>query len=115
MASYTQDNRPLRVTTPLGKDVLLLERFSGEEAVSKPFRFTLEMLSENAAVDPGAMLRKPVSVTISLPGGGERVLHGQVNRFVQLGRRAGLTAYTAEVVPWLWFLSLSNDCRIFQN
>ena len=34
MPSYTQDNRPLSVTTPLGKDVLLLERLSGEEAVS---------------------------------------------------------------------------------
>ena len=27
MASFTQDNRPLRVSTDLGKDVLLLERF----------------------------------------------------------------------------------------
>ena len=34
MASYTQDNRPLRVATPLPKDALLLERLSGEEQVS---------------------------------------------------------------------------------
>lgn len=115
MASLTQDNRPLRVSTGLGKDVLLLERFSGEEGVSMPFHFTLEMLSENAAIDPGAVLRKPIRVTIALPGGGDRVVHGMVSRFTQLGRRAGLTAYRAEMVPWLWFLSLTNDCRIFQN
>ena len=66
-------------------------------------------------VDPAALVRKPILVTIVLPGGGERIVHGMVSRFTQLGRRAGLSAYKADVVPWLWFLSLSNDCRIFQN
>jgi type VI secretion system secreted protein VgrG len=113
--AYTQDNRPLRVATALGKDVLLLERFSGEEGVSTPFRFTLDLLSEKPAIDPKALLRNPVCVTIALPGGGERTVHGRINRFAQLGRRSGLTAYKAEMVPWLWFLSLSKDCRIFQN
>ena len=35
----SQDNRPLAVTTPLGKDVLLLRRFTGHEAMSKLFSF----------------------------------------------------------------------------
>jgi type VI secretion system secreted protein VgrG len=115
MASFTQDNRPLRVTTGLGKDVLLLERFSGEEHVSSPFRFTLEMLSENASVDPAAVLRKAITVTVVIPGGEQRHFNGFVSRFSAGGRRAGLTSYRAEMVPWLWFLSLTNDCRIFQN
>ena len=115
MASFTQDKRPLRVSTGLGKDALLLERFTGEEHVSTPFRFTLEMLSENASVDPNAVLRKPITVTVVVPGGKERHFHGFVSRFSAGGRRSGLTSYRAEMVPWLWFLSLSNDCRIFQN
>ncbi len=113
--AYTQDKRPLRVKTPLGKDVLLLERFSGEEGVSTPFHFVLEMLSENGAIAPDDLLRKPLTVEIEIPGGGKRFVHGIANRLSQLGRRAGLTAYRIEVVPWLWFLSLTNDCRIFQN
>jgi type VI secretion system secreted protein VgrG len=113
--ALTQDNRPLRVTTGLGKDVLLLERFSGEEGVSTPFRFTLEMLSDNASVDPASLLRKPISVAVVIPGGKERHFHGIVNRFSAGARRAGLTSYKAEMVPWLWFLTLRNDCRIFQN
>ncbi|HUQ84051.1 MAG TPA: type VI secretion system tip protein TssI/VgrG [Gemmatimonadaceae bacterium] len=111
----TQDNRPLRVTTGLGKDALLLERFTGDESVSAPFRFTLEMLSENHAVDPAAVLRKPILVTAIIPGGEKRVFHGVVSRFSAGGRRASLTTYRAEMVPWLWFLSLTADCRIFQN
>ena len=113
--AFTQDNRPLRVSTGLGKDVLLLERFSGEEHISSPYRFTLEMLSENASIDPNAVLRKPISVTVVIPGGKERHFHGIVNRFSAGGRRAGLTSYRAEMVPKLWFLSLTSDCRIFQN
>lgn len=115
MASFTQDKRPLRVTTGLGKDALLLERFSGEEGVSAPFHFVLDMLSENSAIAPADLLRKTIAVKIEIPGGEKRVVHGYVKRFSQLGRRAGLAAYRAEMVPWLWFLSLTNDCRIFQN
>src|SRR5689334_14334727 len=113
--AFTQDKRPLRVSTGLGKDVLLLERFTGEEHISSPFRFQLDMLSENASIDPDAVLRKPISVTVVNPGGTERYFHGIVSRFSSRGRRAGLTSYRAEMVPWLWFLSLTSDCRIFQN
>jgi type VI secretion system secreted protein VgrG len=113
--AYTQDERPLRVSTSLGKDVFLLERFSGEEHISAPYRFNLEMLSEKVSIDPDTVLRKPVSVTLVGPGGEPRYFHGIVNRFATSGRRAGLSSYRAEIVPWLWFLSLTNDCRIFQN
>jgi type VI secretion system secreted protein VgrG len=42
-------------------------------------------------------------------------IQGLIRRFVQLGRREELTAYRVELVPWLWFLSLHRDCRVFQN
>ena len=116
MAKYTQANRPMRVDTALGEDVLLLEGFSGDEAVSAPFGYTLDLLSEDPAVAASSVLRTPMSVTIkTLDGSGERFIHGLVRSFAQLGQSEGLTSYRAEIVPWLWFLSLSSDCRIFQN
>jgi type VI secretion system secreted protein VgrG len=115
MGTYSQDKRPIKVKTALGADELLLSSFSGVEAVSRPFAFTLELLSTNAAVNPASVLRTPVTVMLVLPDGGRRFIHGIVNRFVQLGQRDDLTFYRAEVVPWLWFLSRSSDCRIFQN
>ena len=114
MARFSQEGRPFKVDTPLGADVLLLQRFHGDEGVSIPFHFTLELLSENDAVDPAALLRKPVVLTVSRPDG-ERKIHGLVRRFTQMGQRDDLTMYTAEVVPWLWFLALSQDSKIFQN
>ena len=32
MANYTQSQRPLEITTPLGKDALLLTRLKGNES-----------------------------------------------------------------------------------
>ena len=39
MSNYTQARRPLTITTPLGKDVLLLTGFRGHEAISELFHF----------------------------------------------------------------------------
>jgi len=117
MAKFSQANRPIRVGTALGDDVLLLRGFSGEESVSSPFGFTLDLLSEDAAIDPDKLLRTPATITVVLPDGKERLIHGRINRFVELGQGEGaeLTAYRAQLVPWLWFLSLSSECRIYQE
>lgn len=115
MAKITQKDRVLRVDSPAGEDVLLLSGFSGVEEISTPFRFILELLSEKPTIDPEGILRQPMTVSIRLADGSERVIHGIVARFTQLGRMEELSAYQAEIVPWLWFLSLTRDCRIFQE
>jgi type VI secretion system secreted protein VgrG len=116
MSTYSQDKRPIRVKTALGKDELMLSGFTGTEKMSQPFSYTLDLVSENAAVDPASVLRKPATIEIELPNdGGTRFINGIVNRFSQLGQVEDLTTYRAEIVPWLWFLSLSSDCKIYQN
>ena len=113
--SYTQDNRRIGVATPLGTDVLLLSSFQGEEGISRLFHFDLELLSENESIDFDAMVGKNVTIWITLADGNERYINGQVSRFSQGGRDANFTSYHAEVVPWLWFLTRTSDCRIFQK
>jgi len=116
MPRYSQTDRVIRVEVPsLGDDVLLLEGFSGEEHVSEPFEFTIQLLSEETGIDPKAVLREPMILTIRLPDGSDRKIHGLCNRFSQGGRDEDLTSYEAEIVPWLWFLSLNQDCKIFQQ
>jgi type VI secretion system secreted protein VgrG len=112
----TQANRPLRVNTKLGPDVLLLESFRGTETISKPFSFTLKLLSDNPAVNLKDLLSSPMVITVELPEEKERHIHGIVNRAVQLEfGEDGLVGYEVEIVGWIWFLSLFTDCRIFQN
>jgi type VI secretion system secreted protein VgrG len=115
MGTYTQAERPIAVSTPLGEDVLLLRGYAGEEGISSPFSFTLDLLSEDASIDGEALLGSPVIVTTRLGNGDERPMHGLINRFTQLGRSGDLVSYRAQMVPWLWFLSLSSDCKVFQN
>ncbi len=115
-AEFSQADRVFQAETPLGgKDELLLTGFSGEEGVSQPFRFILDLISQSPAIDPSALLREPVSLTVRLADGSDRIIHGMVVRFIQGGRTQEITTYQAEIVPWIWYLSLSTDCRIFQN
>lgn len=114
--TYTQTELQLSITTPLGADVLLLQGFTGTEALSQPFLFTLELLSEDDQVDFAKLIGNPVTVTIARPGGSEkRYVHGRISRFVQLGRDSRFTHYLAELRPWLWLLNFASDSRIFQN
>ncbi len=112
---HTQDNRLLAVTTPLGKDVLLLAGFSGREELSRLFRYDLELLSENGGIAAKDVVGK--AVTWKVHGSvAPRYFHGVVSRFVAgEARLHGLRQYRAEVVPWLWFLTRTTDCRIFQK
>jgi type VI secretion system secreted protein VgrG len=114
MASFSQDDRPLQVTTELGSDTFMLLGLEGKEGVSTPFVFTLELLSQDHRVDGTQLLRSPVGITVERDGQDPVHFHGVVRRFMQLGQKEGLTGYRMEVVPWLWLLSLHRDCRIFQ-
>ena len=44
----TQARQFTSITTPLGDDVLLLQKFTGQEAISKLFNFQLELASEKS-------------------------------------------------------------------
>lgn len=115
MVKHTQENRLIQIETSLGKDVLLLKSLAGTEAVSKLFDFSLDLLSENANIALDQVIGQRVSISITQAGDDKRYINGFVSRFSQSGADSRFTQYHAEVVPWLWFLTRSADCRIFQN
>ena len=113
----TQTTRPLAVSTPLGPDKLLLQRFEGTEAVSRLFRFQLDMLSTDLAIRPRALLGRNITFVVRCRDSRPRYFNGYVSRL----EAGAVTAsgkyrkYRAQVVPWLWFLARTTDCRIFQD
>jgi type VI secretion system secreted protein VgrG len=123
LGEYTQDNRLVQVFTPLGKDELLLQRFSGEEGVSRLFRFDLYMHSENRSISFDSIVGKKATVKIVLPDLSERYINGIISSFSQAGStplEAGTSPkifahYHATLFPHLWMLTRTSDCRIFQN
>jgi type VI secretion system secreted protein VgrG len=116
MADYTQETRHISLSTPLGDNVLLLTSFAGTEAISRPYVFTIEMLSAEGGIKPADIVGKNVTFTIQDNEGTKRCFNGYVSRFASGSMQIrGMRHYRAEVVPWLWFSTLTTDCRIFQN
>jgi hypothetical protein len=116
MTAYLQTGRTLSVSTALGDDVLLLSSFTGREEMSRLFLYDLELLSTDDAVNPEAVVGKPITFGVMPSEGEPRYFNGIVSRFSAGGRgNRGLRSYRAEVAPWLWFLTQNADCRIFQH
>ena len=111
-----QENRLLSISTPLGDDVLILQSFAASEAVSTLFNYECEMLSAEEGIAPADIVGQRVTIKLRLEEGEERYFDGFVNQFSGGAMHSReLRRYRAEVVPWLWFLTRSSDCRIFQE
>ena len=107
-----------------GEDDLLIEEISGHEAMSQLFEFRLRLLSERDDIDPRKIIAKPAILRTetwdSRHMGGERHWNGVVSRFQRTGRVQSpdgedLYSYECDIVPWFWFMTQHEDCRIFQN
>jgi type VI secretion system secreted protein VgrG len=110
----TQLHRHLAFASPLGEDELLLTELRGQEGISRLFRFDLEFLSKNPRIDLASIIGKNCTVRLRLVDGTDRFFNGIISRFSQAGSTAEFTTYHAEMVPWLWLLTRTADCKIFQ-
>jgi type VI secretion system secreted protein VgrG len=121
MALFSQEKRHIRISTVLGKDVLLISAMRGSEGISRLFSFELSLLSENQGITFEDIVGTAVTVAIDLPWGKKRFFNGIISRFAQTtggGTVDGDTrtsSYRATMVPWLWLLSRSAESRIYQN
>jgi type VI secretion system secreted protein VgrG len=108
----------LTLPPPLGADVLLVNRFAASEQISRMFSFDLELMTELAKthlVSADGLIGKPVSIRLTLSDGSPRFFHGIVSRFVEAEQDRRFRYYQLQVAPWLWLLTLTSDCRIFQG
>lgn len=113
--TLTQDDRLGRLDTPLGHDVLCLVRFNGTEGLSELFEFSIEAVSENSGVDFNAAIGKNCSVTIRSYEDAKRIFNGVLVEAQDLGGEAGYHNYRLVLRPWVWLLSKTSDCRIFEK
>ncbi|WP_198369233.1 type VI secretion system Vgr family protein [Roseomonas rosulenta] len=118
--SYSQTTRVLEIQTTLGPDLAMLTELEGEERISQPYLFNISFVSEAEPAQVARLLGTAVSIKMGWPeaesGIERRCLHGHIKRLRRgmAGRGDGIE-WHAEVVPTLWFLSRTSDCRIFQE
>jgi len=105
----------MEIVTPLGEDVLLFHGMSAREEMSRPFEYQLDLLSSKDDVKFDDILGKNVTIKFGLPDDATRFYNGYVTRVAQGGMYGRYHRYLATVRPWLWFLTRTADCRIFQE
>ena len=111
----TEQHREVGVGTPLGDDVLLVTDVSCTEQLGRLFQYDLNLVSENKQISASEIVGKNVTVRLNLASNKTRYFNGFVNRFVQVPTAGSEARYRATLVPWLWFLTRTADCRMFQN
>jgi type VI secretion system secreted protein VgrG len=107
--------RVMQVSTPLAEDVLLFQRAHVWEELSRPFEHQFTLLSAQNDINLDDVLGKPISLQLALPNSKSRYFSGYITRFSQGGMVGRYYRYTATSRPWLWFLTRTSDCRIFQE
>jgi type VI secretion system secreted protein VgrG len=104
----------MEIDTPLGDD-LLFHGMHAREELSRLSEYQLDLLSLKGDIDVDKVLGKNVTVKVALPDDETRYFNGYVTRFSQGGTYGRYHRYSAIVRPWLWFLTRTSDCRIFQE
>ncbi len=101
--------------TALGADVLGVRSIAVQEQMSRLFQIEAELSSENGAIDFNKIVGHNTTIRLTANENTTRYFNGFVSRFVQVANEGGYAHYRATVVPWLWFLTRTADCRIFQE
>jgi type VI secretion system secreted protein VgrG len=106
---------PITLKSALPAKDLMFESMTMSSGLSMLGEMELGLVSEKPDLKAEDLLGKPVTVTLQLREGAKRHFHGYVTRFGIGLHRGRYFGYQASVRPWLWFLTRTADCRIFQD
>lgn len=115
MGRITQEHRLISITDfSLGKDTFVITSLSGMEYVSGLFEYELELYSDNHQISPDKIVGK--SATVTIQNEHNRCFNGFISSFTfgEVGPH-NYRRYRMTMVPWLWFLTRTQNCRIFQE
>ena len=117
MPSYTQTDRILKFTSPLGANKLLAMRLQGNEAISELFDYTIDVVAEpETAVDPAKLVGQRVTMEMRVTDAGDkRYFNGIVASLEASGGNEFFHFYRIRMMPALWLLSLNTQTRVFQD
>ena len=115
MNIHTQDTRLGKLTTALGKDVLVLLRFSGDDHVNGLFQYTVDALSTTPNIDFDALIGTHATVELASQNNGPRYFNGIVTQARWAGVGENGNKYALTLRPWFWLAGQRRNQRIFHN
>jgi type VI secretion system secreted protein VgrG len=109
-----EQERLVAISTPLGDDELLLRKAEIYEELGKPFSIDVELMSDNEEIVLDDLLGQNVTIRVEAQDE-SRFFNGIVTEFFQKENFGRNSCYGAIIKPWFWLLTLSENCRIFQE
>ena len=116
-----QTQRQMSIATTKGDDTLLMVGMHGSESLGRLFQFEVDVFSEGGdPIKAKDMLGTNVTIRLVAGKDGTRYFNGIVSKFtltsVDRTKSDALNySYRLTLVPWLWFLTRSAGCRIYQD
>lgn len=114
----SQHNRLMRLNFPL-KDgpfaILLPNKLLAHEEISRSFRFSVEVLSDEAQIPLKMLMGRMVTISLVREDGALRYFNGYITEFRFLCSDGGFAFYQMVLEPWLAFARLRKDNRSFHN
>jgi len=115
MGDWKEQDRPLRIATPLGADTLFVRKFSAWEGLSELFQFEFDVVAELATEVPfDTLIGKEATLSIHRKTG-TRYFSGIVRRMKSGMRDLTFKTFRLEVVPKFWLLTRNRTSRLFQH
>lgn len=110
-----QQSRLVKLTTPLGPDVLLPQRVHAQDQLGRAYEYTVDCLSELLDIELKKLIAQPVTLWVQQADQGYLPIHGYVHTAKRLGSDGQFTYCQISFAPWLHFLNFRKDARIWQD
>lgn len=114
----SQHARLISIETAQGSflpESLVVESFTGVEAVNAPFVFDIQALSPSAFLDLSPLQGEEVTLRLLLADHSLRVWHGYCHEAGWAGADGGLARYHLQLTPFVNALAVRQDTFLFQN
>ena len=109
----TQDERLGELTTPLGKDVLVLQKFDGFEGLGELFEFHVDALSEKENIDFDKVIGQSCTIKLKTYDKKTRIFNGILTEARWIEKFGDHYHYRLVLRPWFALLDHKADCRVF--
>jgi len=114
-AAISQENRLIKLTTPLGADTLLPQRIIAHEKLGRSYQYTVDCLSLQRDIELKTLVAQPVTLWIRQADTCYLPVHGYVHTIKKLGSDGQFLVCQLSFAPWLDFLKFRTDARIWQG
>ena len=111
-------NRWIHLVTPIDADDLIAHKISGGESLGRLFEYEVIAISARGDINFDELLSKHLTIVLEVVDGRsarKRYIDGRVSQVSLIGTVGDYYRYRIVLRPWLWMLTRTADCRIFQE